>query len=604
MPTEVQQSLINRTGIMLGAIMFLVVVNMLASFFTAESAENDAVRINLAGSLRMQSYRISEALLIESDPVLNPGSASLVADRLIEFEERLYRPVLVHHLRTIGKGNIPELLNDLEIRWSQIKSAALEGEVSKAELLSDIDAFVVIIDQLVKEMERETESKFDLLRIIQGSSLILTSIFVVIALWDISTNVVVPMRRLVRMAKNVEKGDFATRVVIQGEDELSVLASALNQMSESIERTYRDLENKVSEKTRHLERAHDGLQLLYDSRRVLSGDGGLNHRIRRTLDLSCRYFGARLVSADLTSIGGTQAFNVLSAGDDSGQLDQSNYQRHAVKIGRGDTDLGELTIILRDEDVFDNEQVLLLKALADNLAAALVAEWRHGQQHRLVLMEERAVIARELHDSLAQSLSYLKIQISRLQMLQSRGADPEQLNDTVIDIKTGINAAYGQLRELLTTFRLKLTASGLKAALEETAAEFSQRGELDITVEYLLAEHPLSPNEEIHMLQIAREALSNVIRHANASSCRIKLRHDSEHYIKMTIEDNGVGLREVNNRVAHYGRIIMKERASSLGGTVSFGASSQGGTAVELEFIPAIIRQGNEQQSGSTEEQA
>jgi hypothetical protein len=92
-------------------------------------------------------------------------------------------------------------------------------------------------------------------------------------------------------------------------------------------------------------------------------------------------------------------------------------------IERHDKTWGEL-VLATTLAKLPGGQLRTLQLVADNIAVAFSAESQHEQQHRLVLMEERAVIARELHDSLAQNFSYLKIQISRFQMLQAKGASP------------------------------------------------------------------------------------------------------------------------------------------------------------------------------------
>lgn len=81
-------------------------------------------------------------------------------------------------------------------------------------------------------------------------------------------------------------------------------------------------------------------------------------------------------------------------------------------------------------------------------------------------MEERATIARELHDSIAQSLSCMKMQVSCLQM---QGENlPEESRQLLGQIRNELNTSWAQLRELLTTFRLQLTEAGLRPALESS----------------------------------------------------------------------------------------------------------------------------------------
>ncbi|MDF4405771.1 histidine kinase, partial [Vibrio parahaemolyticus] len=143
------------------------------------------------------------------------------------------------------------------------------------------------------------------------------------------------------------------------------------------------------------------------------------------------------------------------------------------------------------------------------------------QQQQLLIMDERSAIARELHDSIAQSLSCLKMQISYLQ-LQPEPL-PEKPQQLLTEMRSEINTAYSQLRELLTTFRLKLTEPGLLPSLESTISEFSERMGYTIKLHYDIPAKSISPHQSIHIIQIIREALSNILKHANASWAEVSL---------------------------------------------------------------------------------
>src|SRR3546814_456773 len=138
------------------------------------------------------------------------------------------------------------------------------------------------------------------------------------------------------------------------------------------------------------------------------------------------------------------------------------------------------------------------------------------------------------------------------------------LDDSVQQIDQGLNAAYRQLRELLTTFRIKVNEPGLRPAVQATIEEFGANSGLQILSDYRLDHCPLTPNEEVHCLQIIREALSNVVKHAEADRCWLSLTQDSNGTIHVRIEDDGIGIRPEEQRAGHYGLIILQERASSL----------------------------------------
>lgn len=584
-----KQSLINRTGITLAVIILLATLNMVFSFLTAESAENDPIRINMAGTLRIQSYRIAEALIIQNNPDLNPDMQNLLPAAIQNFEQHFYAPILFNYLNNSQDTKMADAANNLEINWLTLKENLEHDTKNTKGLLQQIDSFVINIDHLIKILELQIEQKFRLLRLIQGVSLLMTCLIIAVSLFDISQNIIAPLRQLFLMANKVQQGDFSMRVIPKGDAELSMLAETFNKMAESLDYMYKDLEEKVTEKTLHLEQTKDDLALLYNTSQLLNSEGSATEKIEYILFDVRKYFSATKIIVSLTE-----------DGDHAFQLSNPRHQpisptaaEFCFDIIHQDKIFGELTIYFQNNPPKNKDALLLLQAIADNIAAALSADRRHGQEQRLTLMEERAVIARELHDSLAQSLSYLKIQISRLQILQKKNDSAEAINDTISHIKTGISAAYTQLRELLTTFRLQLSSGGLHVALVQTVEEFSSRSNIDISLDFQLANFPLTPNEEIHILQIVRESLSNVLRHSQANNAEVSIYTNVERQVNVEIKDDGIGFDTDAIALNHYGKIIIQERAQTLAGSISFTNQPSGGAMVILSFTPSIAKNKN-----------
>ena len=209
------------------------------------------------------------------------------------------------------------------------------------------------------------------------------------------------------------------------------------------------------------------------------------------------------------------------------------------------------------------------------------------------------MIARELHDSLAQSLSYMKIQVSRLQAVMAQQNITEDGVTILAELREGLNGAYRELRELLTTFRLKIEGNGLVPTLEKTVAEFSARGNIPISIETHLAGCQLSANEEIHIMQIVREALANVIHHAKAAHAGVAIEHGPDNIISVTIDDDGVGIGSSLADTHHYGMSIMQERARSLGGSFHAQTRTTGGTRITFRFQPGERRHLHPLQQGA-----
>lgn len=392
---------------------------------------------------------------------------------------------------------------------------------------------------------------------------------------------------------------------IPGDTELSLLARTLNQMSQELAGLYAEMEQKVDDKTAALTRSNATLQLLFNSARMLYSQpddpslmmGSLLTKVQEVLDtgpislcLNRSAEGRQPHGDDLQRPAAAGLLQAASVRGVPGQPERATAQRKELvtfELRSGQDDLGSLRVAHPAGEPLESWQTLLLTTLADLFAASLSLAQLGQKQARLALMEERAVIARELHDSLAQALSAQKLQLARLKRLMQKESGQAQLDDSVQQIDRGLNSAYRQLRELLTTFRIKVNEPGLKPALQATIEEFGANSGLHIESDFQLDHCPLTPNEEVHCLQIIREALSNVVKHAEAEHCWLRLIQDGIGTINVEIEDDGIGIRPEEQRTGHYGLIILRERANSLNGSISIGLRPGGGTRVHLRFPPA-----------------
>jgi len=257
-------------------------------------------------------------------------------------------------------------------------------------------------------------------------------------------------------------------------------------------------------------------------------------------------------------------------------------------ISNQGSELGELKAHFLDGHAPQDWEKQLIQALANLIGTSLSLKRQREQDHRLLLLDERTIIARELHDSLAQALSYMKLQVSRMQTLIRRGEPVETLTTVTAELRDGLNNAYRQLRELLTTFRLQIHDAGLVQELQETAEEFSRRGEFQVHLHVDALAFQLSASEQIHLLQVTREALSNCLRHAHAQNAWLQLRQEGE-TVSLSIEDDGRGFcGEVDTR-EHHGLTIMDERARSLHGRLDISPREPQGTRVQLRFQPEFL---------------
>ena len=124
----------------------------------------------------------------------------------------------------------------------------------------------------------------------------------------------------------------------------------------------------------------------------------------------------------------------------------------------------------------------------------------------------------------------------------------------------------------------------LAGTLEKTVGEFSERSGIDIVFDNQLGNCQLGPNTEIHVVQVVREALSNIMRHSHAKHAIVSAVYEPKGEVIVSIDDDGIGMPEERMQRHHYGLAIMRERAKSLNGEINFHNSKLGGTCVKLRF--------------------
>ncbi|ABZ74751.1 histidine kinase [Shewanella halifaxensis HAW-EB4] len=565
---NVSSSLVATAGLYMATIISLALMSMIFSILVTEKLAGGAELINNTGSLRMQVIRISRAQFLET------GSANhLIGEEKKAFETKLFKLKQT----TLGTSfNTPEIekqYQQIVSQWQQLNSAP------KAALPEDYDQFTSKLDNLVHLIQLESEKKLTLLRLIQSIAVLLILVISTIALIKINQLLAAPLKNLVHVAEEAGKGNFSAPIEFEADNELGLLAKTIKRMSSQLAYTYQDYEQIVAEKTRELTRSNESLEVLYKGARLLS-----NQEYDRVKSVIIQDMQAligigtikiRLIHKHIDNL------VVFQAGE-SGH--PSNYKHsYQFSLEKHNKVFGDIIWEVPEGQSVEDWQKQLIQAMADIVATAIELGHQKNAENRLLISEERAIIARELHDSLAQSLSFLKVQMSLLTRKMEKKLPEEQIEETIVEIKSGLNKAYLQLRELLTTFRLKLDDPSIESALQGTIAEFTQKCQHPIRFSYDLPQHCLSANQEIHLLQIIREGLSNIHRHAKASEAGVRLSPKGE-LIKLDIWDNGAGLPGTLQTQGHFGLGIMRERVSSLKGQMYLKDHLPSGTMISITF--------------------
>ncbi|WP_336270586.1 type IV pili methyl-accepting chemotaxis transducer N-terminal domain-containing protein [Vreelandella arctica] len=608
-----QRSLVARIIASLLAISGMALISITLTMAMSNSSRGDAAAINVAGSLRMNAYQIMGTLQrLEYAP--EETSEERLASLMASFNQRLHDTTLQQTIPTDDRHERHRQLEKIQTYWQRTLRPALQAQPSAAERDLDtlemmIVAMVNDIEGLVTFLEQSTEAKVRLLGMMQVLFLVLIAIVVAIALYDVRHNLVVPLRQLMVLAREAAQRNFKPRSQLRGSDELALLGHTFNRMSAELATSYAALEDKVSRKKQELERSNQALQVMHDASRSLYGGGNdlcssaapMLRELEKLLDIG----PIRLSLNDPFDQREMPVLETHSRTRPEYCRDQechaclidprplemvSNNQSQCLllPISVGDTLLGTLEVWYPQERLNDSTH-RLLTMLADQLATAVYLQRRIEEQQHVTLINERTIIARELHDSLAQSLSYLKMQVARLERMQQKEATREMQSAVFDELRTGLNSAYRQLRELLTTFRLKLEGPGLQFALRQTVEEFSQRMGVMVDLDYDVPPYLLNPNEEIHVLQIIREALANTHKHAHAHWAGVTVRF-ADARLLVRIEDDGIGLEDDSSPPMHYGLVIIRDRATTLNGKLSIANRPAGGTGIEILFTPLTAR--------------
>lgn len=600
--------LVHRIAIVVGAVVLTALVSMGTTLAVSKSIEGNATAINLAGALRMGAFQL---LSRTATPSAEQPGQDAIATMLDRYQERLTAPAIQAAVPQGKDHPLSVQYQTILTAWNTGLRPALEGHDQGApirgEMLAATRAYVEDVDRLVSMLEQRTEARIDLLHLIQIISLVFSILIIVALFIDLRNRILRPLRKLVGIATAVGEQDFSHKANLAGSDELAQLGQAFDQMTSELALTYYELEERARLKTEELEKSHTALQLLHSASRDLFAKHDLCHGAIPMLQELEQLLGIgpiRLFLHDRESSEPIEAITTATRERpfycrdhhcnaclvtpevyDELPVEDNDGRRLLLPIRTPGQLLGTLEVWYPAETGLSETNRRLLETLSDQLATAIFLERQITEEQQQTLAEERTVIARELHDSLAQSLSYLKMQVARLRRLNIDG-EQQATHEAILDeLSTGLNSAYRQLRELLATFRLKLDTPDLYSALQKTIAEFSDRLGKPVELNYNLPPQTLSPNEEIHTLQIVREGLANAVKHADASDICVDVLFESPQ-VRVSIRDNGKGLPGGDQPMNHYGLIIMQDRARTLGGQVKVRNREEGGVEVVLSFVP------------------
>ncbi len=438
-------------------------------------------------------------------------------------------------------------------------------------------------------------------------------------------NLVEPLAHLRSWSARMSDGNLSARLPVPPRGEFRELAIDINRLSDELKSLTIDMDARVRAQTVRLARKTQSLDILYDVASSLSQHGDLDKLLESFLDTFIELVDARAATVRvLTDDGQTRL--VASRGLDANVVEKDRMMdtglcqcgwaatEGGIRIQHGTQSCAKLLglpmlkhdcqefvvvpviyqerilgvynlfldrpISAMGEDIHD-----LLSSVGKHLGLALEKARLDSQARHIAIMEERNIIGNELHDSLAQALVGMRLQVKMLgESLHTKDLRTSQ--HEVQSLKTSVEEAHDSLRELLANYRLKIDERGLVPAVAGMVDRFSEETGINVFFHNECRDLSLTPLQESQIFHIVKEALSNIGKHSNARNARILLHGEDKGVYSLLIEDDGEGMSPVSaaRPGEHIGLSVMRERAERLPGELTIESEPGEGTRIVLTF--------------------
>jgi two-component system nitrate/nitrite sensor histidine kinase NarX len=614
-------SLSAKLGRIGAGLLVLALASIGLTLWVTWQLQGGAAAVNEAGRLRMQTWRLAQSA--------QTGDAARTAAHVAEFDGTLE---LLRHGDPERPLSVPRAaataaaLEAVQADWQAVRPAwaAAQPQAALARA-AEAETLVARIDTLVSAIETELSRWTAILTLFQLGLVglaIAGGVAMLYAAWLFVFN---PLLRLQDGLARVAQGDLSARVQVDSGDEFGALAAGFNRMAATLQEFTRGLEAKVRQKTDSLRAERERLAALYECSEQVQRSASLDalaqafvRQVRRVGHADAallRWADAgrqryALLAADCVPQQMLEAERCVSSGDchcgrgdaagapgarvipirsADGALAASACERegfaHVVTVPvqlHGQT-LGEFDLLYRGAVTLGSADTALLESLAAHLAGGMESLRAAALEREAAVAEERGLLARELHDSIAQSLAFLKIQAQLLRVSMQRG-DVHSTERTLDELDAGIRESTADVRELLLHFRTRTNQDDIVPALQTTLQKFQHQTGLETSIDVRGHGVPLPPDMQVQLLHVVQEALSNVRKHAGARRVWLDVQQQPQWQIE--VRDDGCGFDSAYDAPdqTHVGLRIMRERAGSIGAAVDVRSEPGVGTRVVVSL--------------------
>jgi two-component system nitrate/nitrite sensor histidine kinase NarX len=520
-------------------------------------------------------------------------------------------------------------LDGLDSAWRALQQRGnpSQAAMTDAARLPPVAAVMHELDRLGYLAEQDARRWSGRVRLLPLLLVLLTAGAAGVFLWLGHIWVVAPVDRLRRGFERLRAGEFGARVEVVAGDEMGRLAADFNLMARALQTSRSELERKVHEKTAGIAERNEHLAALYavsalaaEAPDLETLSRGFVEHIRRAAGCD----GAALRWSDesnenyllLATDGVPDALieheRHLPAGACACCQVQKNAELRVVSVtGAGarlphcrqagfrtvvsvplewqQRIMGEVTLFYRANVALADATRGLLSVMGRHLASAMESLRVAALEREAMVTAERKLIARELHDSIAQSLAFLKIQAGLLRGALDAG-DTERRDQSLAELDAGIRECLADVRELLVHFRTRTQDEDIEGALRATLSKFEHQSGIKARFDIRGHGLPLAPDVQIQVLHLVQEALSNVRKHSGAKQVELRVQRQPRWRFEVRDDGRGFDPDSVAPDSVHVGLDIMRERARRVGAALHVISAPGSGTRVLIELAAGGAR--------------
>ncbi len=444
--------------------------------------------------------------------------------------------------------------------------------------------------------------------------LVVLAFLVAILARVISGRLIRPLSGLTDASRRISGGDLDTPVALSPvpTDEIGGLESALERMRQRlagqrqlIDASQRLLEQRVEARTAELRDRNEELAILNSvsadlSRSLVLADvaSGAADRLRQLWNVS----EVSVYLSDGTAAQGVRLVGQAVRGEPvgAGAAELGLALRQAEVSSETPVKVGDLVVVpllvtgarvgylvLRQDEVPSSRQVEMLEVLAGQLALALRNAQLFADTEEMATVNERNRIAREIHDTLAQGLAGIVVQLQAAEAWLSR--EPGRAQGALAQATDLARSSLQEARRSVWDLRPEaLQRNDLAAAIREELERLCERPDVEGQLELLGVLRRPSPQAEVAAFRIFMEAAANALNHGHPAHLRVRLSSPGQRF-RLEVHDDGSGFDPSGpTRAGSFGITSMRERASSCGGHLEVHSLPGRGTRVVLE-VPSPV---------------